>query len=105
MGIVISADTGEVLDYVVMSKICELCKAAEKLKKDPESMKIGKILMQQMDSAKRIMTGPVHPWRKRQQEHCGIDRLESIDCDILIWCAMVTAKLMRRCGNTYGVCK
>lgn len=35
VGIVISADTGEVLDYVVLSKVCELCKAAEKLKRDP----------------------------------------------------------------------
>ncbi|CAB3996136.1 Hypothetical predicted protein [Paramuricea clavata] len=32
VGIVISADTGEVLDYVVLSKVCELCKAAEKHK-------------------------------------------------------------------------
>jgi hypothetical protein len=35
VGIVISADTGEVLDYVVLSKVCELCKAAEKLKSNP----------------------------------------------------------------------
>ena len=33
--IVISADTGEVLNYVVFSKVCELCKAAEKLKSNP----------------------------------------------------------------------
>lgn len=36
VGIVISADTGEVLDYVVLSKVCELCKAAEKHKSNPE---------------------------------------------------------------------
>ena len=35
VGIVISADTGEVLDYVVLSKVCEVCKAAEKLKSNP----------------------------------------------------------------------
>lgn len=35
VGIAISADTGEVLDYVVLSKVCELCKAAEKLKSNP----------------------------------------------------------------------
>ena len=35
VGIVISADAGEVLDYVVLSKVCELCKAAEKLKSNP----------------------------------------------------------------------
>ncbi|CAB4031013.1 Hypothetical predicted protein [Paramuricea clavata] len=36
VGIVISADTGEVLDYVVLSKVCELCKATEKHKSNPE---------------------------------------------------------------------
>jgi macrodomain Ter protein organizer (MatP/YcbG family) len=35
VGIVISADTREVLDYVVLSNVCELCKAAKKLKNDP----------------------------------------------------------------------
>ena len=32
VGIVISVHTGEVLDYVGLPKVCELCKAAEKLK-------------------------------------------------------------------------
>ena len=36
IGFVISTDTGKVLDYVVMSKVCEVCKAGERLKKDGE---------------------------------------------------------------------
>ena len=36
IGFVISTDTGKVLDYFVMSKICEICKAGETLKKDEE---------------------------------------------------------------------
>ena len=36
---VISTDTGEVLDYAVMSKMCEVCKAGEKLKSNPEKYK------------------------------------------------------------------
>ena len=36
IGFVISTDTGEVLDYAVMSKMCEVCKAGEKLRNNPE---------------------------------------------------------------------
>lgn len=36
IGFVISTDTGEVLDYAVMSKMCEICKAGEKLRNNPE---------------------------------------------------------------------
>ena len=36
VGIVISADIGEVFDYVVQSKVSELCKATEKLKSTPD---------------------------------------------------------------------
>ena len=36
IGVVIAVETGEVLDYAIMSKSCEKCKAAEKLKEDPE---------------------------------------------------------------------
>ena len=35
VGVVISIDTGEVIDYTVMSKTCDKCKAAEKLKDNP----------------------------------------------------------------------
>ena len=35
VGVVISIDTGEVIDYAVMSKTCDQCKAAEKLKNNP----------------------------------------------------------------------
>ena len=39
IGVVIAVETGEVLDYAVMSKSCEKCKAAEKLKGDLEKYK------------------------------------------------------------------
>ena len=36
IGVVIAVETGEVLDYAIISKSCDKCKAAEKLKVDPE---------------------------------------------------------------------
>ena len=68
VGIVISADTGEVLDYVVLSKSVNFVKLQRNTKAIPRSTKSGKMLMWQVDCAKRIIMVLVLLWKKKQPD-------------------------------------
>ena len=99
VGIVISADTGEVFDFVVLLKVSELCKAAEKLRNDPvkyESWKNahaasglcqknynGSSPTMEKEAAKIL-------WSRSTEKH----RFRYID----IVCDGDSKNLMRRCG-------
>ena len=68
IGFVISSETGEVLDYCVLSKVCDYCKQSEKLKKTlPRNMRNGDKLMKKVANAKRISVVLVLQWKQLQQ--------------------------------------
>ena len=100
VGIVISADTGEVLDYVVLSKVCELCKAAEKHKSNPEKYQEWKDTHVASGLCQKNYNGSSPAMEKEAAS--GVDLLRSTSSGILIWYVMVIARHMEKCGICMG---
>ena len=102
VGIVISADTGEVLDYVVLSKVCELCKAAEKHKSNPEKYQEWKDAHVASGLCQKNYNGSSPAMEKEAARFFVVDLLRSTSSGILIWYVMVIARRMEKCGICMG---
>ena len=66
IGVVIAVETGVVLDYAVMSKSCEKCKAAEKLQGDLQAMECKPCKPRRMP---KITLYCSHPKKDRQKSN------------------------------------
>ncbi|CAB3979912.1 Hypothetical predicted protein [Paramuricea clavata] len=103
VGIVISADTGEVLDYVVLSKVCELCKAAEKHKSNPEKYQEWKDAHAASGLCQKNYNGSSPAMEKEAARILWSRYLSrSASSGILIWYVMVIARHMEKCGIYMG---
>lgn len=105
VGFVISSDTGEVLDFVVLSKVCQLCKAAEKQNNDPVKHQLWKNAHAASGLCQKNYDGSSPSMEK---EAARILWSRSIEKHKFQYIDMVCDGDSKSCGEVwdiYGVCK
>ena len=97
IGFVIAAETGKVIDFVTLSKACEICKQGNKLQKDKQKYEQWKREHEASGKCQKNFTGSSSAMEKQAAKMLWSRSIEKHKFRYT-WCVTETANLTQKCG-------